>query len=306
MMKRTTAAAIILGLSALLSCSPAQHEGGREGISYIDTGVDTGAWALVPAGEFFASQHSHETMVDYDYEIMITDVTNAQYAKYLTESLEAGSIKLADDRITGYYPGDEFHGYNHEVEITAGDKLHMPLGEPGCRIRYDESGFTVEEGFSNHPVVIVTWFGAKAFADFYGYRLPTEIEWEKAARGTDERVYPWGGELAHDQANYYSNRNLTEKLFDRSVPTTPVGYYNGRTYGGRTTTDGKSPYGLYDMAGNVWQWTVDVYENTHLRYMRGGSSANYEYNLTVWSRNSASPDHYGINIGFRCVRSPQE
>ena len=305
-MKRSISTAIILGLSILISCSPAPREGGTEGIPYVDTGVDPEAWALVPAGEFFYGQHSHETMVDYDYEIMITDVTNSQYAKYLAEALEAGSIKLVDNTITGYYPGDEFHNFKHEIEITAGDKLHMTLGEPGGRIRHNGSRFTVEMGFSNHPVVMVTWFGAKAYADFYGYRLPAEIEWEKAARGTDERAYPWGDELARDQANYYSNRDLTEKLVGEFVPTTPVGYYNGRTHDGRKTTEGKSPYGLYDMAGNVWQWTGNVYHYQHLRYMRGGSSSNYEYNLTVWMRNSASPDHYGINIGFRCVRDPQD
>ena len=173
------------------------------------------------------------------------------------------------------------------------------------RIMYDGERFSVIKGFENHPMVMVTWFGANAFCEFYGLRLPSEFEWEKAARGTDERAYPWGDEIAHNQANYYSNRHLFRKMFGENVPTTPVGYFNGRTYGGHETTDGKSPYGLYDMAGNVWEWMGDDYHDTHLRYMRGGSSANYEYNLTVWARNSAGPNHYGINIGFRCARDPQ-
>jgi formylglycine-generating enzyme required for sulfatase activity len=81
-----------------------------------------------------------------------------------------------------------------------------------------------------------------------------------------------------------------------------VGYYNGRQYDNYSTEDAKNPYGLYDMAGNVWQWTGDIYKDTHLRYMRGGSFSNYEYNLRVWARNSAGPDYCDINVGFRCAR----
>lgn len=274
----------------------------RTAIPYIDTGVDPDSWALVPAGEFFKGQHGHRTMVDYDYEIMVADVTNAQYARYLNEALSAGTIKIVDDQVLGHYPGDEFQGYRHEFRIEAGDKLHVPLGKPGLRIQFDGKRFTVQEGYENHPMVMVTWFGAKAYCDLYGWRLPTEVEWEKAARGDDERAYPWGDEIARNQANYYSSRHLFQKTFGNLIPTTPVGYFNGRSYNGHETTEGRSPYGLYDMAGNVWQWVGDDYQYTHLRYMRGGSSANYEYNLTVWARNSAAPDHYGTAVGFRCAR----
>ena len=95
----------------------------------IDTGVDPEAWALVPAGEFFYSRHAHETMIDYDYEVMVTDVTNAQFAAYLNEALEAGAVKIEADAVVGYYPGDEFHAYEHEEVIAAGDWLHIPLDE---------------------------------------------------------------------------------------------------------------------------------------------------------------------------------
>lgn len=244
-------------------------------------------------------------MVDYDYEIMQTDVTNAQYAEYLNQALTSGKIKIEGNKVMGYYLGDEFRSFKHEMEIEAGAKLHVPLNEAGLRIQFNGDTFTVEQGYENHPMVMVTWFGAKAYANFYGWRLPTEIEWEKAARGDDTRAYPWGDEVARNQANFISSHKILQKIFGKHHITTPVGYYNGKNYNGYLTMDAKSPFGLYDMAGNVWQWTGDIYHNTHLRYMRGGSQANYEYNLRVWARNSAGPDFYGINVGFRCVRDVQ-
>ena len=300
--KRYTSPLLLVILVALFGCSEDVHKKTSIDVPFIDTGVDADAWALVPAGEFYKGPHLHVTPVDHDYEIMVTNVTHQQYADYLNEALAAGSIKMEGDEVKGTYPGDKFDHYNHEIEIKAGDKLHLKLNEPGLRIKFDGSKFTVQSGFENHPVVMMTWFGAKAYCDFYGWRLPTESEWEKAARGTDERAYPWGDEISRDQANFYSSRDPFENIFGKQGGSTPVGYYNGKNYDGYQTLEGKSPYGLYDMAGNVWQWTGDDYPYMHYRWMRGGSNANYEYDVCVWSRNSAGPDHYSVNVGFRCAR----
>lgn len=280
----------------------------------VDTGVDPDSWALVPEGEFLAGQAEHVTLVGYDYEIMVTDVTNAQFAAYLNEALAAGTVQLGEvededgsfQAVVAYYPGDEFHGYSHEKEIAAGDWLHLNLEEPLLLIEFDGEQFTPIEGYENHPMIYITWFGADAYCSFYGGRLPTEIEWEKAARGTDNRPFPWGDEIERNNANFYSSHDLFEKLFAGLGSTTPVGFYNGSTYEDFETLDSASPYGLYDMAGNVWQWTGNVYEDTHLRYMRGGSRSEYAYNLRVWMRNSAGPDYYGPNVGFRCARDVAE
>lgn len=280
-----------------------------ESIPYLDTGVDPDSWTTIPAGEFLSGLHEHEVDIPYDYDIMLTDVTNLQYADYLNAAIADGFVKIVQDSIMGYHPGDPFHGYHHEFEIPAGDKVHIVLNEPGLRIKIEADSFTVVPGFENHPMVMVSWFGAKAFADYYGYRLPTELEWEKAARGSiDNRAYPWGNEISRNHANYYSSHDLFHKLIHSQARTTPVGFYNGETRNGYETLDGRSPYGLYDMAGNVWQWCADDYPDQHYRYARGGSQANYEYNLRVWARNSAGPSFYAINFGFRCVRggSPEE
>ena len=68
--------------------------------------------------------------------------------------------------------------------------------------------------------------------------------------------------------------------------------------------EGITPYGLYDMAGNVYQWTGDDHPKVHYRYMRGGSYQSYEYSLRVWPRNSAGPEHTSMSLGFRCARTP--
>ena len=272
----------------------------------FDSGVDPASWAKVPAGNFLAGPHNHTTALDHDYEIMVTDVTNQQYAQYLNEALGAGKVKLVEGsqgkQVVGFYPGDPFEGVKHEMEIKAGDWLHVPLADSGVRIGFDGTSFSAKAGYENHPMVLVTWFGAKAYCELYGWRLPDETEWEKAARGMDGRPYPWGADIATENANYYSSHDVFEKLFGKQGDTTPAGFYNGKTYDGYTTLDSASPYGLYDMAGNVWQWVANIYSGTHYRYLRGGSKADYEYNLRVWTRNSAGPDYASPNVGFRCAR----
>lgn len=302
--KRVT---LILGLTLsalLLAGCGAVPETPQAVFEYRDSGVDPDAWVKVPAGEFIKGQYDHEGMVDHDYEIMVTEVTNAQYAKYLEEALAAGAIKIVDGVVMGFYPGDEFRGGKHEVEITAKDYPHMDLNDVANRISYDGSKFTVKDGYENHPVTMVTWFGSKAYADFYGYRLPTEDEWEKAARGSDNRPYPWGETVAHGNLNYYHSGDPFETEGGYS-DTTPVGFYNGKTYGDFETIDSKSPYGAYDMAGNVGEWTADIHHYIHDRTIRGGSKASYEIDSRIWKDNAAQPEYASPSTGFRCVRDVQ-
>jgi len=273
----------------------------------IETGVNPDAWVVIPAGPFYYNMHASKENIDYDYEMMLTHVTNQQYANYLNAAYAQKIIKIDSGRVMGYYPGDPYDGYLHEWEIPEGEYLHIPFDKAGSHIKFKDGKFVVHKGYENHPAVMITWFGAKAYADFYGYRLPTEKEWAKAARGTDKRAYPWGDEINEKICNYGSTTNALQRLFGGKIArTSPVGYFNGKTYGDFETEDNRSPYGLYDMGGNAWQWVGDDYPKVHYRYLRGGSFINYEYNIFVWARNSAGPDFYNINIGFRCARDIAE
>ena len=316
-MKRLLISLVLIVILAT-ACSPAVGIGDIVP-PFIDTGVDSESWVVVPAGEFLYGQHDHETMVD-EYEIMVTDVTNQQYADFINAALADQSVGLGDvvveqggltlnyEGIYGFFHGDPFDGYKHEEVITASDKLYVPVKEEGLRLTQDGQTFTSIPEYANHPMTMVTWFGANAYCEYYGWRLPSDIEWEKAARGTeiiDEHglPFPWGTEIEKNNANYYSSSDLFEKMFSKLGNTTPVGLYNGKTYDGYETLDSASPYGLYDMAGNVWQWVGDDKADQHYRFMRGGSFYTYEVDLRVWKSNNAGPTYFSPAVGFRCVRN---
>lgn len=268
-----------------------------------DSGIDPNGWVTIPAGAYYEGQFNHEASIDYDYEMMVTPVTISQYVQFLNAALADGSARLGDGMVVGYYGGDPFQGARHEEEIKAGDFIYVPLdGYAAMRFHFDGQAFTVEQGWENHPMTYVSWFGARAYCENQHGRLPGEQEWEKAARGTDMRPFPWGFEIERNQANFINSRDPYEDMSNFGSLTTPVGFYNGRIYGDYQTLDSASPYGLYDMAGNVWQWTGDVYDSQHYRYMRGGSKDLYPSNLRLWVRNNATPTFVSPAIGFRCAR----
>ena len=289
---------LLFAMTLLISCTPVDL---NTPIPTFDTGVDPNNWAQVPAGEFYFGQHEDVESTDA-YEIMVTDVTVAQYSDFLTAARTDGSIKIVDEKVVGFYPGDEFRGVKHEERIEAGDWVFTPLNDPSQHIKFDGTIFTVQSGYENHPMTMVSWFGAWGYCGYYGWRLPTEMEWEKAARGSDERPFPWGEEIARENANFYSSRDPFEDMSSFGSRTSPVGFYNGQKFGDYQTLNSASPYGLYDMAGNVWQWTGNVYEGMHYRFMRGGSKDTYDMDLRVWVRNNATPTYYSPGVGFRCVR----
>ncbi len=239
---------------------------------------------LIPAGEFRmgGSENNekpvHSVYVDAFYMDKY-EVTNAQYAEFLN-----AKGKHAEGGITWYH--------------TEGSL---------SRIEFVSDKYSVKTGYENHPVTNVTWYGAMAYAIWKGKRLPTEAEWEKAARGgLAGQKYPWGNTIDSTKANY--NRHIND--------TTAVGTYpaNG--------------YGLHDMAGNVWEWCLDEYnrgfyaisparnplsgansikwliDNYQVvespRMLRGGS---WSLAVPVADRVSNMPFLSSNDFGFRCVKA---
>jgi formylglycine-generating enzyme required for sulfatase activity len=321
-MKRVTFSLIFLAL-LVSACQPAPSISSITP-PFIETGIDSEAWKTIPAGEFPSGSESHMTMIDYDYQMMVTDVTVEQYANFLTDVMGAGDATIGEfevvaggeawteEGVAGYYPGDPFDAAHHEEEIKAGDHLYVSFVE-GLRVTRDGETFTAISEYANHPMTMVSWFGANAYCEYYDYHLPLEIEWEKAFRGTevagkddDGYPFPWGYEIHGNNANYYSSFDVLEKLFGKLGNTTPVGFYNGKTYdingNSYETLDSASPYGLYDMAGNVWQWMGDDHHDQHYRMMRGGSFYTYEVDLRAWKENSSGPIYYAPDLGFRCAQ----
>jgi formylglycine-generating enzyme required for sulfatase activity len=291
---------IILLAALLASCASVDL---NAPIPTFDTGVDPTSWATVPAGNFLAGQEAEPMAIAYDYQIMVTDVTVSQYIEFLNKALADGTVKVDGNQIVGFYTGDEFRSAKHELEISPKDYVYVPTDDPASRFTYDGAGFMVLPGYENHPMTNVSWFGALGYCGYYGYRLPTELEWEKAARGSgDDRPFPWGYEIELNNANFYSSRDPFEDMSTFGSRTTPVGFYNGKTYDGYVTFNSASPYGLYDMAGNVWQWVGDVIPRFSDRFMHGGSKGTYDMDLRLWVRNSAPPMYYSPSVGFRCAR----
>ena len=197
----------------------------------------------VPAGTYTFGQNDETRSIDYDYDIMKYDVTNEQYLIYLEEAKAALDVFISGNLVMGTYAGDDNNPAGDYLFYTLGDTPNANYG----LFNWDGSSFLLNDNqYENHPVVEVSWFGANAFAKFYGLHLPDEFEWEKAARGNTGADYPWGEDFGADITD---NANYAASGFNG---TNSVGYYNGLN----NTTDSPSPFGAYDMAGNVWNMTT--------------------------------------------------
>jgi formylglycine-generating enzyme required for sulfatase activity len=240
---------------------------GKDGIEMV----------LIPAGKFIMGspkdqgeedeKPQHEVYVE-SYYIDVHEVTNHAYKKFV------------DD--TGH---------------------RVPYVDEEWAMPYNWQNGTYPKGKGEYPVVLVSWDDAKAYADYVGERLPTEAEWEKAARGgLVAKSYPWGEGVDETVANYHVSDTAKEYL--RPVMSYPP-----------------NSFGLYDMAGNIWEWCSDWYdanaylrkgsknpqspEKGYYRVYRGGSWINPAKFLRCSERGRNIPETQSYIIGFRCVKSAQ-
>jgi len=272
------------------------------------------AWCEVPAGEFIMGSYygrdngkpQHTLNLPYSYKAAKYPITNAQYATFVADGgydkpqywTAAGwAERLKPQRMSWHDENDP---------LLPWTEPRQPWGEPF--------------NLSNHPVVGVSWYESVAFchwlteklradgklAEGWLIRLPTEAEWEKAARGTDGRVYPWGNEFDPNKAN-------CEETDIKS--TSAVGFF----------PKGKSPYGCQDMAGNVreWcatkgsygnykrypyqiedEWAADYLEGKYNGMLRGGAWGSVTDYLRCASRNFSNPNYDNYVTGFRCFSVP--
>ena len=272
--------------ASILSVDTSQHSEpmAPATLSSVNVPVDM---VTIPAGEFLMGSNDtdannsekpvHSAYIDAFF-IDKHLVTNAQYKAFL----DASPQWQKDNILTDYHNGNYLKTWN--------------------RNNYPKDK-------ANHPVVYVSWYAAMAYAQWVEKRLPTEAEWEKAARGgLTGKKYPWGDQIDATQANYGENIGQT----------TPIGEYP------------PNDYGLYDIVGNVWEWCVDehildFYANSPhrnpiadndihyvlnnfttlktYRVLRGGSWMSIPRYVRVTPRFRFSPAHSIYNVGFRCVRT---
>ncbi len=286
---------------------------------------DPNQWDFIPGGEFLMGDHFapegyaaelpvHVVYVDSFY-MSRYEVTNRQYCDYLN-SAYPDQLKVVGGVV--YASTDTGNSYPYCDTSTASSYSQIDFSDPVFSVRTKpEAG---GRDMSNDPMVQVSWYGAVAYCDYYGYRLPTEAEWEHAARGGEQCPYyrfPWGDTISHSQANYYASPggyaydvNPTSGFH----PTWNDGIYPYTAPGGSFSANG---YGLYDMAGNVWEWCNDWYDGNYYsispyynpqgpasgtyRVLRGGGWGNYAGLCRVAYRNNNFPDDRSSICGFRFV-----
>jgi formylglycine-generating enzyme required for sulfatase activity len=317
---------------------------------------------MIPAGEFDMGDHHdlggqehssdevpiHRVRLD-SFSIATTETTNRHYCEYLNSAIEQGLIEVRDGLV-----------YSRGGEVPYCD---TNLSDPASSILWNDGKFTAIGGRADHPAVCIRWHGAAAYCNWRsrqegyetcydpatwqcdfakkGFRLPTEAEWEYAGRGGlcgPYYVFPWGDEPDVSKANWPNSGDPFET--GSLAWTTPVGFYDGKLHrkadfgwpGNQQTyqtSDGSNGYGLYDVAGNVWEWVGDWYDHNYYgtspldnphgpdqgqpmqdgkpyRVLRGGSWYNGQWGHSRVSNRNPSyyrgpddPNHRWYHIGFR-------
>ncbi|HLD36397.1 MAG TPA: bifunctional serine/threonine-protein kinase/formylglycine-generating enzyme family protein [Planctomycetota bacterium] len=284
---------IELGYLTIVGIEPEDTEKNEKLYIYIKTQIDNAEMMLIPQSEFIMGSNQDSPDEQTAHPVTVTgyyidkyEITNAQFESFV----------LADN----YKTEAEKSGQGW---VWTGSELKGVTG--ACWRDPEGDGHGIKERM-NHPVVQVSWNDATAYATWAKKRLPTEAEWENAARGKDGRIYPWGNQWDFSYCN-----NKMEKT-SRTEPS--VSYPKGKSY-----------YGCQNMAGNVAEWCADWYDPTYyqqdninnnpkgpesgkIHVLRGGAFINSEKELRGSARQAAylknQADFWSNYIGFRCVMEP--
>ena len=225
-----------------------------------------------------------------DYEMGIHEVTNAEFVAYLDAAIASGDIEIKNGDVygtTGEYAGEQYLNIGYTYTVPYND----------CWITYENGAFMVAKGKEDWPVIAVSWYGAKSFALYFGYDLPTEAEWEYAARGGRQLMYGTDdGTIDMSRLNF--NMNVGHPTAVCSYPA--------------------NPFGLFDMSGSVWEWCNDWYgdypgehvtdpqgaPSGDVRIIRQGTWDNKAFKCRSAYRGRFKPMDADYGLGFRVVRRP--
>jgi formylglycine-generating enzyme required for sulfatase activity len=241
-------------------------------IARQDTSEKQESMLPVPEGKFtmgrdngFPDEQPAHDVFTKGFQIDRTEVTVAQYKRFL----RAKGLKSPSAPVSPSMPG----------------------------------GYFVDKQYDNFPMVDVSWQSADAYCHWAGKRLPSEAEWEKAARGSDQRLYPWGNIWDENKTN--SRESPYSSIAGKRL------HFTGEV---GSHAENASPYGVLDMAGNVWEWVADwytAYPENHspndaygqkYRVIRGGSWVSNSLSLSTVARDYSDPAFGYDSIGFRCVK----
>jgi formylglycine-generating enzyme required for sulfatase activity len=270
MLGRASLGYVLAGVLLLLGDAQALSEGDSELIP-----VDGG---LLIMGDPEGDANEVERRVEIaPFRLMRHEVTNEAFAAFVTET---GHVTEPERRGSGYV-------WTGRWRLIEGADWRHPFG-PDTSI----------DDKADHPVVQVSKNDAAAFCAHHGWRLPSEEEWEFAARSEDRRRYPWGDRApkqstdAPPLANFGTVPCCAADETDGHLKTSPIGSY----------PEGAGPFGHHDLAGNVWEWTSSRFPGRpEHAVIRGGGWGNNPYCLRTAYRHG-NPDHFGLDmVGFRCA-----
>lgn len=289
---------IALGLAFLVGCSGLTQQNAQVTAEAQARTLIARAETLLPTATPTVTPTATTTPTATPLSIEITDAEGVTMRLVPAGEFTMGSTMNLDEMPLHQVILPDYYMDVYEVTNVA-YKLCVEAGacQPPSNISsVTRASYYGNSQFDNYPVIQVDWNMSNAYCEWRGARLPSEAEWEKAARGTDGRTYPWGETLDSTFANY--GKNVGD--------TTAVGSYDS----------GQSPYGMYDMAGNVEEFVNDWYDvypggdpnvspvfGQTVRVLRGGSWSCGDFCVPTTVRNWNDPTYISGILGFRCARS---